>query len=216
MLKEERVACSENDLFNSFNEQLSFLKKSATAYDDGDVTEAKRLSISLRILLHNTPRSKSLLSSIGLQETTPFLDTASKIIPNNLMPYSGLVVINYVSNGRTQTAKFKPLLDQFNKLPGRGRFVLFDAWWNSIVLIDSHKNEFTRKKLVLELADTDGGAHIDPKISKSFYQLTRQHSMNWQLSNGKTAQPLTDIHLASIRQIAYEVSISFSQHKITA
>jgi len=72
---------------------------------------------------------------------------------------------------------------------GGGRFVpLFDSgptgvtrapftqWWEGAVLSDGQGHAFTRKDLVLAVANKDGGAHVDPKLDSSYYSLTREGS----------------------------------------
>ena len=55
------------DIRRHFAEQLQFLKTSAALYDRGDEAEAKPLAVPLRTLLHDSPRSRSLLSQLDLK-----------------------------------------------------------------------------------------------------------------------------------------------------
>jgi hypothetical protein len=81
----------------------------------------------------------------------------------------------------------------------------FVTWWNDLVIQDNLGNHFSRKDLVLEVANTDGGAHIDAALDANYASLTRDNSLGWISSDGRTERPLTDIELHSIRQVAYEL-----------
>jgi len=43
----------------------------------------------------------------------------------------------------------------------------------------SEKNIFTRRKIVLELSDTDGGAHVDAGLKDDYFALSRDNSLGW-------------------------------------
>src|SRR6266478_2544782 len=58
-------------------QQLKFIENSCTAYDHGEQAEAIRIGTSLRMLLHDTPRSTSLLTHLEAKKT-PLLSTCSQ------------------------------------------------------------------------------------------------------------------------------------------
>ncbi|MFP3702034.1 hypothetical protein SB758_41815, partial [Burkholderia sp. SIMBA_013] len=60
------------------SEQLGFLKRSALAFDEGEASEAKRVAVSLRVLLHDTPASESLLKQMQLKDSIRFRDSAGQ------------------------------------------------------------------------------------------------------------------------------------------
>jgi hypothetical protein len=64
------------------HEQMTFLRGSAESYDAGDFSEAKRLATTLRLLLHDTKKSRSLLTHLGLKNKLRFVDTAGEIRPD--------------------------------------------------------------------------------------------------------------------------------------
>lgn len=57
---------SRADLEEHLKAHLGFIKKSAALYDTGDTEEAKRIAVSVRVLLHDTQQSRSLLGQLGL------------------------------------------------------------------------------------------------------------------------------------------------------
>lgn len=56
-------------------EQVDFLRASAEGFDAGRQDEAKRLGLTIRVLLHDAGGSKSLLEQLGLKSELSFLDT---------------------------------------------------------------------------------------------------------------------------------------------
>lgn len=77
-------------------------------------------------------------------------------------------------------------------------------------LIAGHKeNKFSRRELVLTLANKDGGAHVDPTLDAKYVDLTRNHTIGWLVTDGNfTQKPLDDIELHSVRLIAHELILS--------
>lgn len=55
------------DLQGDLRTQLKFIMNSCQAFDRGEVSEALRISVALRVILHNTQKSKSLLSHLDAE-----------------------------------------------------------------------------------------------------------------------------------------------------
>ncbi len=98
--------------------------------------------------------------------------------------------------------------------------VLFLNWWNDPVLKDNRGRKFCRRELVLHVADTDGGAHVDPELEESYMAISRENSLGWFFGNGNVVFALEGRpELACMRQIAHEFLSTihqfvpgFSQH----
>src|SRR5687768_10194995 len=54
---------------DKLHQQLQFIRRSAKLYDQGDEDEALRLATALRVVLHDTGSSTSLLKHLGLSNT---------------------------------------------------------------------------------------------------------------------------------------------------
>ena len=202
-----KVAQSKQDLRRHLSENLGFLTASAAAFDGGFYGEAKRLAVTIRVLIHDTAKSKSLLGLLGYKAGMGFLNTAHPHNAKNLMSHHGLVGLRL---GGGENRFFAPLNEP---APGRpNRYIFFPGWWNQTVIVDGKKNFFTRRELVLGLANRDGGAHVDPTLDERYADLTRNNSVGWMVSDGLTSRPLDDVELHSVRQIAYEVSVSIERH----
>ena len=70
---------TDPELMEHLNEQMGFLRRSAEHYDGGDFSEAKRLATTLRVLLHDSEKSKSLLTQLSVKDKLRFVDTAGPI-----------------------------------------------------------------------------------------------------------------------------------------
>jgi len=202
------IAQSQEDLEDHLREQLSFLISSATAYDNGNSSEAKRLAVVLRVLLHDTANSKSLLAQLGMKERQ-FYDSSNyqryNKTPWDVAVYTGLVgqCIN-IDSGQVS---YIPILDRKGDEPPQ--WAEFSFWWTMAVMKDEIGNTFSRKDLVLTMANQDGGVHVDPVITGKYAALSRQNSLGWKGSiNGNAHQPLPHPERSAIRQIAHEVNKS--------
>jgi len=189
---------TEEDLRDQLKVQIGFLVQSSDAYDRGNVDEAKRLAIALRILLHDKGRTSVSLLTLLNKKDILFYDTALEYNPNNLLSMPGLVMLKAGPDG----GEYIPPLDMRcskGKIP-------FPQWWSNIVVVDIKGNKSTRKDLVLTVCEKDGGAHVDPKLDEAYYAFSRSNSLGWKYQKDGVVQDFTGRpELASIRQVAYEV-----------
>lgn len=193
---------TNQDLINQWNDQLLFLESSAKSFDLGNESEAKRLALSLRILFHDTNNSHSLLNQLGINNLS-FLSTCDCYSPGNLVSSWPLLVLEVSPGG----LRYIPLSDDS---PNRHLFLLkFDDWWNQIIF-DDKKNVFSRKDIILFVANKDGGAHVDPYWPEKFAELTKYNSLGFKDSNDNGAK--NNPAYVSIRQIVKEFFISLNIH----
>ena len=81
------------ELLVHFHEQIRFIELSGKAFDEGFEGEAKRLGTAIRVLVHDTRNSTSLLRQLGVMPGLIMINTARAVNPDNLAPHSGLVVM---------------------------------------------------------------------------------------------------------------------------
>jgi hypothetical protein len=192
-----KIPLSQSDLQEHLEEQLQFLEASAEAFDRGFEAEAKRLAVTIRVLVHDTPNSRSVLGQLGMKGC-PFVDTAEPLDPDNFAPYSGLVAVL----GNLQGAKYVPFLDD---ILHTNRTMPFEEWWAISVFIDGKRRKFSRGELVLTAANQDGGAHVDPGLNGQYEALSKKNAMGvWFAACAKTG-PMANPERAAIRQIAHEL-----------
>ena len=197
-----KVSQSQHDLERQLQEQLELLGKLAELYDQGQHSVAKMLAVQARTLLHDTRNSKSLLGQLGLKNrkfisTTvrlPEIQTGTLHVGN----YAALVGIPLGGGG----ADYAPNLD--NTI-NENRKISFDEYWNEVIFIDKHNESFTRKDIILYLADQDGGAHVDPGLDAKYVELSRRNSLGWQKEEKSEIRNLSGVEFASMRQIAHEL-----------
>jgi hypothetical protein len=196
---------TSSELEVHFSEQLDFIQSSAESYDSGRTSEAKRIALAIRVLVHDTKRSKSLLTQLN-KKTALFLDTAEPFDSDSVMTFSGLILMHISADSKPI---YQPLLDDFVKKELVCKE--FDAWWDAIVFVDSQKRSLSRKDLVLSVADKDGGAHVDPQLNSVYADLSRKNSLGglFSLNGGVDVQPMDGAERAAIRQIGHEVLKTF-------
>ncbi len=157
----------------------------------------------IRVLLHDTGSSRSLLSQLHLKMTLKYVDTSLEVNANNLLPTGGLTVMRLQSP--QAIGDYVAPLDDLAP-PRQKPAKQFDAWWNDPILKDGHGSIFSRGKLVLYVANTDGGAHVDPSLNAAYEALARHNSFGWVVSASNGPQPFANSPvLPSVRQIAYEL-----------
>lgn len=176
--KNNKITRSPSDTRDQLRKQYKFLCRSTQAAINGDLDEIDRIALALRILFHTKGRSKSLLSQ--LMPEIQMLDTCSniplppdsgEIIKQGYKPIQcfrgGMVCMTFGPNVWTLTPSSTPA------------WISAEDWWNRILFIDGNI-EFSRKKLILCVADTDGGAHIDKELEQCYFALTRLGSVGIQ------------------------------------
>lgn len=195
-----RVSQTEEELKKHLKEQIQFLLRSSQSYDEGFTSEAKRLAVIIRVLLHDTQKSTSLLTLLQEKDISLY-DTSVDYDPGNLVPTLGLIMIQVGKD----IGYIPPLDNGSPRRYAKGK-IPFDDWWNKIVIVDNKGNKLTRKDLILAVSNKDGGAHIDPKLDKAYADLTRFNSLGWEfIVDGVKKESSTGPEIASIRQISHEV-----------
>jgi len=193
---------SKDELQQHLRDTVQALELSSHAFDEGFKGEAKRLAAAIRVLVHDTDSSKSLLGQLG-QKTIDFYDTSVPRHPKNILTYSGLTAIN-LAPGEAKEAKYVALLD--NLPPDYPpRWVSFDEWWNRVIFADQKGSETSRKGLILAVANKDGGSHVDPVLDEKYADLSRRNSLAWRFSSARGDVPLEGPEKAAVRQITHEI-----------
>lgn len=204
----EKVAQTKTELQEHLKDQIAFLVASAQSYDKGFLGEAKRLAVNIRILVHDTAASTSLLQQLDLKHID-FYDTSHDYNPReHFLSFHGLTLMEIGPSGGQFVPRCALSLgsvgEPFKLLP-------FEQWWKKVVIVDMRRNQFTRRQLVLTLADREGGAHVDPKLDPAYAALTRKHSMAVYYKYNDEEGEISGIEHASVRQIAHEVIISLKK-----
>ena len=187
---------SITELEKKLEEQIRYLQRSAEIYDQGNEDEAPRLATTLRVLLHDSAHSKSLLGQLN-KKNIPFYDSAVPFDPQNVSPFGGLVNISLGAS-----AKYLPMFD--NCLNGM-RKLEFSEWWTRTIFCDKERRQLSRKAVILTAANQDGGAHVDPQLDDTYAALSKDGSLGWIAHDKEGFHPIKQPERAAIRQIAHEV-----------
>lgn len=201
-IKTMKITRTKAELIESFKNQLHSLADLSELFDSGKEHIFQDIATKIRVIFHNSNSSKSLVKQLKL-EHIPMNCSALKYSQSNMVSHLGLVGFAI----GTSTAKYRAPLDD---IPVLKKHVTQENWWNSNkVIVDSRKIAFTRRQLVLEVANTDGGAHVDDSIKEDYYNLSRLNSCSWQRVGPGGPEDFESPVPASIRQIAWEILGSF-------
>lgn len=178
--------------------QLGFLERSCASYDAGQIDEAIRIATIIRVLIHNTKTSTSLLAHLDAL-TINLLSTTTEPAPQAHY-FVGLGMMQIVG-GR---AEYVP---QLGDGPPINQFIPVSQWWDHVVMV-LNCQRMSRKDIVLAAANKDGGAHVDAKLSAEYEALAKDGAVGafvYQTQGERVEAPIQDAHLISLRQLGYEV-----------
>lgn len=203
-------AVAEPDLAKALDIQVGYLQRSARDFDDGELDEAHRLAVTVRVLCHDTRQSTSLLTQLGWKDSMGFMDSSHPAEPPT-MEIEGRVVqaVGWVHHGlgRLRMGGGGParIVPYFDDVPLRNQRepVPFDHWWTNTILTDGREQPWTRKELVLAMANKDGGAHVDQTLPDDYYHLTRDNAMRIRANTNPDIG--NEVALANMRQVAHEL-----------
>lgn len=198
---------TRDELESLLAEQVEWLDSSARLFDAGKKHEAKRLSVTIRVLLHDTSMSKSLLSQLDLKDRLLFLDTAGPVNRKNLLPLTPLISFRMTQTEDGPVPSYEPVFLEGPRPESGLRALRFEDWWTMMVLRDAAMEEYSRRDLVLYLANKVGGAHVDPASQERLAALARSETVGFSVGDGRVERRIEeDPLLPYLRQIAFEVT----------
>lgn len=200
------------DFRDQLRRQLGFLQNSCRLFDRGDLEEAIRIATSLRVLFHTTKSSTSLLTHLK-GGSCSLLSTVAAI--------SGRREVFALIDMRWTVGVDQPFL-ALPKLDGatHRRLIPFNEWWMQEAIVSAggiDGGHATRRDLALWAANKDGGAHVDDELAASYQSVIAGLGMAIGVvgtgeegfpEGQQVTIPLQDLHLACLRQVAYEVLAS--------
>lgn len=198
-----RIPQSQQEFMNHLKEQLQFLRASMAAYDAGFEGEAKRLALTMRVLLHDTKRSQSLLSLLQVKHAIQYFDLIGPRDFDKAIAFVGLRM------------KFTDKGMRYFYNPSKPEYKAgFDEWWERVVILNKVGNvRFTRRSIILSVADMDGGGHVDASLDADYVGLSRNNSFGWEVGAADATQIVENgPELPAVRQTAHELELSLSEH----
>ncbi len=190
---------------SQLHEQRAFLEASATSYDDGNESEAKRLAVTVRVLVYDHRRNVSLLTHLGVKDQLGYVDTAIGVPPPGaLILHAGLCMctVTLGAAGAPHELRYKPVLSDLS--PDREHPpTSFVDWWETPLVSDQDGNEYTRGSIVLSVANQDGGAHVDAQLNAAYESLLARNSLG--LGASDEIEYENSVALGTVRQVAHEL-----------
>lgn len=212
---------SSEDLQGHLEEQIRFLQTSAKYFDEGKRSEAKRMAAALRVLFHDSETAASLTAQLRIRDSLNFPNTVYGDCAENAIPYSGLTFEQGGPESGTYEARLGfPLSRKLpTDLPAELRspcstppqYLSFEPWWSTIVIDDKKGVRFTRKGLVLAVAETDGGVGVSSNLDPNYIRLSRENAIGWTVRG----RPLQGAELAAIREVTWETLEALDRHTLT-
>lgn len=239
--KGNKVAVSPDRYELQLKRQLGFLEKSCRAFDAGDADEAIRIALALRVFLHDTPHSTSLLTHLGIKMSLNYVDTGvyRHLLKANLDEWVktaapgkevfthspsdvGLVELGDAGEGRAgwyaplRFGRWMPDSPFGKATPG---FSSFDSWWRTALVEGTSGASFSRWDLVNIMANQDGGGHVDAALDADYQDLEIDH-LGVFMAHGVQPQEgveprkaLNNVAFASVRQIAFELQQTLARYE---
>ncbi len=191
-------------------QQLKLIQDLGHLYDSGNEFVALSLATCLRVLLHDTASSHSLLAQLRKLDSLKFVDTAYHRNPANLIrSHEGLVAMAVIEG--KEGSWYVPNLKN-NETERNFPLERFASWWKLMVLQDWVGHSWTRQSLVLEIANKEGGSHVDPNQSEGMRAVELENSMGWIVHDSRGEHSFENKpFFPSIRQIAWEVQLTLER-----
>ena len=182
-------------------EQLQLIKIDCNTFDNGNEIIGKQIAVILRVLFHDTNNSTSLLKKLNIK-FIKWMPSVTEINTNNILAECNFVIQEMIKANNVH-GKYLP---RFRTDFKTEKYIDFYDWWTKPVIKDKDKNAFSRKDVILFIANKDGGAHVDSEIKESEKFLITPNSLGWKSYNDGIVEDFEGrVELICIRQIAYEV-----------
>ena len=197
------VSLTAEQLKDRLREQIALLELGCSNYDNGHLVSAIQLATSIRVIIHHTGASTSLLHRLNATH----IQIISNCSPLPKPPlgagtlvwrvHHGLMVIAIGEAGTIEPIPLMGRLAPCTPMP-------VEEWWNKCVIIQGDV-EYTRHSIVLAAANKAGGAHVDAVLSLK--ENTLLHASGWSKVDPVTGdtEKLPMSYLVSIRQMAWEL-----------
>lgn len=155
------------------------------------------MAVTIRSLVHDTGVSTSLLSQLGMRDK---------------MVWRSAVAIRA---GRFESPPWVDVPHESGFAHIRGmpaHETNFETWWGAPVLTHND-TQIDRSWFVLQSANFDGGAHVDPRLPDTYRSLAREGGLNPLRINsaGRRYPDLTDPIPSALRTICTEIVVSIEE-----
>ncbi|WP_100637764.1 hypothetical protein [Marinobacter salexigens] len=186
----------QDELESQLEKQIQYLVRSAEAFDAGHQDEAPRIATTIRILLHESRRSRSLLGLLRVRGKIQILSTSTFDFKTD-KTYGTCTLTGFETD--SQGMRVVPQYDRV----ARSRPMPAHQWWNEVIFRMPQMDKYTRRDFVLFCANKDGGAHVDSHPEK--FKRIKDGNINFTGKKDGEEFKFTNILECAVRQMAYEI-----------
>lgn len=203
------------------NEQVSFLVDACHSFDKGNFAQAKMMSAIIRTIVKDPKSSArrsntvSLLKHLKKKDSMKFYNTGFEA-KNAKINVNLVGIVSVPCKLPTVTKQtdniYLPLLENSEQIDLK--WLTFEHWWESKIIVAAETSTvtptsiFTRERIVLTMAEQDGGNHVDSKakVDKEYLELaTAAKTYFNHIDPNGNKSPIIHLHFALVRQIAHEL-----------
>ena len=207
-----------------FEIQENLFHRHCYQFDGGVVAYAFEISTKLRLLLHQTNKSHSLLNQmfkdnkLNFPNECPFFSTCAPYTTSEIKNSPGVrcSIISRIFGLKPDSDEIIVAHTQAPLNNHKGyMWISFEEWWDKHTVLAFNGSSFSRKRIVNIVCNKLGGAHIDPEIPKNIQKLLDPLHIPLQFNikseSGKKNTVITktdELLYAIVRQIAYEFTVT--------
>ena len=201
----QRISRTPSDLKAALSDQVFLLQAYCEHYDRGEFEFSKPMATALRVLLHHSGSSKSVLQQLNLRSGRYFT-VVPPLNPRNLLSECNLVMMQVGPVGALY-------LPQLAFMHGRKNRIPFPEWWTAPVAKGQDKQTMSRMDIVGAVAGMDGGAHVDPGFTPLYARFRSGAFLGWLVhQDGQAPQLIAHPQYACIRAIAHELLLTLEKY----
>lgn len=162
------MARDKDKLLTILREQMGLLRTSVHSFYQGNFGESVRIATTIRVLVHETKKCRSLLQQLTQDPLKlQILDSGRRARPSDDEVFRYTLGLRWGPG-----AVLWPAVDLGSTHYAVGTI---GSWWRSIVFrfnspLGKHLT-YTRKEVVLMLANREGGAHVDQNENPDYVRL---------------------------------------------
>ncbi|MFP6862572.1 hypothetical protein [Pseudomonas sp.] len=188
---------THQELQQHLRRQITFLRNSAAAYDQGSPEEGIRIAVVLRVLFYDTGSCTSLLKHMGKKDTLQLVTTAGTLPPTiaaNPLDFGELLRGMVLG----ETIHYAPVPDGSPTLTCRD-------WCKQTIYIHDNK-PYSRADVFLTAAHLDGGAHVnEPDIALMALRDGFWMKVSRDANGVEVHESIGDTHFRMLRRLADEL-----------
>lgn len=202
------------EVWQEFDNQMRALESSKRQYDSGEMWEAPRLATILHVLVNDgRKKTKSILSQLGIRDNLTFYSSGRPFDPTNLLCDGAPLAVPRISDSG---GEYVPMFLAPGEFGVGLRAVTFAVWWHEPIFTNKNGQQLSRLNLTSSLRSKEGGSHFDNEIPASPYLDLKTQSGAWEYFEidefgNETTSPMRNAHLASMRQIIWEIELTLAQ-----